>query len=124
MSINVSKFIPLKSKYCIPYLPPTVDRERFIRIFDEIRGRKITTVIAGAGFEKDNFRKFLSQGIEYEDITKNTRIENIGSHGRSGIGEVIKRGGVEKTAEELSAARDIKLVEKLMEHIGKDTLLF
>ena len=80
-------------------------------------------ILAGAGFEKDNFNKFLSQGVEYEDITKNTRIENIGSHGRSGIGEVIKRGGGEKTAEELSAARDIKLVEKLMEHIGKDTSL-
>lgn len=78
-------------------------------------------ILAGAGFEKDNFYKFLSQSIEYAEITKNTGIENIGSHGRSGIGEVIKRGKVEKIAEELNASRDIKLVEKLMEHIGKDT---
>lgn len=76
-------------------------------------------IIAGAGFEKENFRKFLSEN--YPELAEKSVMENIGSHGRNGINEVMKRSGVQKIIAEITSARDVQLVHKLLEEIGKDS---
>lgn len=76
-------------------------------------------IIAGAGFEKENFYKYLSE--KNKEFAKKCALENIGSHGRTGIYEVIKRGTFKNITEKLNAAHDVVLVEKLLEHIGKDS---
>lgn len=76
-------------------------------------------VVAGAGFEKENFYKFCAE--KYPEIAKASIIENIGSHGRNGINEVMSRPIAQKLAKEASSFRDIQLINELLEHIGKDT---
>jgi protein pelota len=76
-------------------------------------------IIAGAGFEKEYFHNYVSQ--KNPDFAKKCIAENIGSHGRNGIYEVLKRGTFKNLTEKLNAARDVTLVEKLLEQIGKDT---
>ncbi len=76
-------------------------------------------IIAGAGFEKENFHKYI---VEHDQKTAALSVvENIGSHGRSGISEVMKRSKARNIGEEVNAARDIKFVARLLEEIGKDS---
>ncbi len=83
------------------------------------RGNISAVILAGAGFEKENFRKFLSG--QYPDLASKSILENIGSHGRNGIQEVLKRSETRKTVEEISSARDVQLVNRLLEEIGRDS---
>jgi len=76
-------------------------------------------ILAGVGFEKELFYKFLSE--KYPDIYKKVVMENIGSHGRSGINEIMKRDVINKLLDSLNAAKDIQFVNKLLEHIGRGT---
>lgn len=76
-------------------------------------------ILAGAGFEKENLHRFLNE--KYPKIAEITVLENIGSHGRSGINEVMKRAKVKKIGEEINAAREIRMIHKLLEEIGRDS---
>jgi len=76
-------------------------------------------IIAGTGFEKDNFHRFLSE--KYPELAEISTVENIGSHGRTGVQEVLKRKAVNKVVEKLTIARDAQLMEKLLEHVGRDS---
>jgi len=75
--------------------------------------------VAGAGFEKEHFLHYLTE--KQSTLAKKTRVENTGSNGRSAIAEVLKRDVVKKIGDEANAARDIRLLDKLLEHVGKDT---
>ncbi len=76
-------------------------------------------IIAGAGFEKENFYEFISG--KYPKLGEISFVENIGSHGRTGINEVMKRPVIRKLAEELGSVKDVRMINELLEHIGKDT---
>lgn len=90
------------------------------KFIDELMKRENvqSVILAGAGFEKSNFHRFVSD--KYPLLAKNSMVENIGSHGRNGIMEVMKRDE-SKIAGQLGAIRDERLIEKLLEEIGKDT---
>jgi len=76
-------------------------------------------VVAGAGFEKENFYKYLVG--EHSDLSSKTVVENIGSHGRTGVNEVLKRPILTSVLSEINAAQDMKLVEEFLEHLGKES---
>ena len=76
-------------------------------------------IIAGAGFEKENFRRFLSE--KYPELAEKSVMENISSHGRNGVSEVMKRSKIKKIIEEITSARDVRLVHELLTEIGKDS---
>lgn len=74
-------------------------------------------VLAGAGFEKDNFAKYFAEANPDGEIS--FAVENIGSHGRRGVAEVLKRSSVDKMLSQLNSARDIQYMEEVLEKIGK-----
>ncbi len=76
-------------------------------------------IIAGAGFEKENFYGFISE--KYPKLRELSVVENIGSQGRTGINEVMKRPVIRKLAEELGSVKDVRMVNELLEHIGRGT---
>lgn len=76
-------------------------------------------IIAGTGFGPENFHRFISE--KYPKLAKDSVVEHIGSHGRSGIGEVLKRSTVGKIMDDLNTAREARLIEMLLGHIGKDS---
>ncbi len=74
-------------------------------------------VLSGPGFSKGDFYDFLSQ--KYPEMAKISLLESTGAGGRSGIAEVLKKGLIEKMATEGRIAQEIRLVEKVLEEIGK-----
>ncbi len=69
-------------------------------------------VIAGPGFSKDNFYKYLDNN--YTDIAKKSILEATGSSGRVGIGEVLKKGTVEKLTSENRIAFEMKDINDML----------
>ncbi len=74
-------------------------------------------IIAGPGFAKDNLFAFLKE--KYPDIASISHLEGIGSGGRTGVHEVLKRGAVERVAAESMVAVETILVEKLLAELAK-----
>ncbi len=75
-------------------------------------------IIAGPGFIKENFITFLKQS--YPELAKKAVLEDISSIGISGFQEVLRRGAVDRIAEETRISNEVKLMEHLLEEIAKD----
>jgi len=77
------------------------------------------TIVAGPGFVKEDFYKFLREN--YPELAKRVVIEDTSVTGRTGIYEVIKRGTVDKVYHENRVAKEVQLVEKVLENIAKNS---
>jgi len=82
---------------------------------DSIEG----VIIAGPGFAKETLMDVLKN--DYPDVAAVSILESIGSGGKTGIHEVIKRGAVERVAKESRISLETKMVEKVFEGIAKDS---
>ena len=89
----------------------------YIEKFDNIQ----TIVLAGPGFFKNDFFKFLES--KYSNLAKKTIMEATGSGGRVGINEVLKKGTVEKLATENRVAFEIAAVDEMLKDIAKNSPL-
>ena len=69
-------------------------------------------VIAGPGFWKNDFFKFLQDN--YPEIADKSILESTGSGGRVGIQEVLRKGTVEKLSAENRIAFEMKDVNNLL----------
>ncbi len=81
----------------------------------ELKPRK--TVVAGPGFEKQNFEKFAEEkklGIEFV-------FESTNSTGISGMNELIKSGKIDKMIEGMHSGEEEKAVERILAAIGNET---
>jgi protein pelota len=76
-------------------------------------------IISGPGFEQEHFHRFFLD--KHPNLKGKTFLEKISSGGRSGIKEVIQKPIMKKISEELSSTREIQLMNKLLEEIGKDS---
>ena len=76
-------------------------------------------VIAGPGFAKNDFLKFLQDN--YNDLAKKSIIESTGSGGRVGIQEVLKKGTVEKLTTENRVAFEMKDINNLLKLLSKNS---
>ncbi|WP_297067520.1 mRNA surveillance protein pelota [Thermococcus sp.] len=90
------------------------------KTMEEIMNREKVekAIVAGPGFIKEDFRKFLQDN--YPELAKRVAIEDTSVTGRTGIYEVIKRGTVEKVYHENRVAREVQLVEKVLENIARN----
>ncbi len=77
-------------------------------------------IVAGPGFVKEDFHKFLRENYPPQ-LAGRVVVEDTSVTGRTGgIYEVIKRGTVEKVYRENRVAREVELVEKVLENIGRN----
>ncbi len=77
-----------------------------------------TFVIAGPGFIKDDFVKFLKNN--YPAVAQKIIVEDISSIGASGFQEVLRRGAIQRIAEETRITREAQIIEQLMVEISRD----
>ncbi|HZX20274.1 MAG TPA: mRNA surveillance protein pelota [archaeon] len=86
--------------------------EELLKTITDMNAEKI--VIAGPGFEKQNFEKYLKN--------KNTKIkpsfEATNSVGITGLNELVKSGKIDKLIEGYHSAEESKAVEKILEGIS------
>lgn len=126
-------------QYGIDYYGPIVGGIPGKRIVQKDRSKNITNfyneiaktlqgfegiqgiVIAGPGFAKGDFYNFLND--KYPQLAKIAGVENTGTGGRVGIQEVLRKGTIEQMATEGRIAQEIRLVNKVLEEIGKSSNL-
>ena len=77
-----------------------------------------TFVVAGPGFIKDDFVKFLKKNNP--DIAARVVVEDTSSIGSSGFQEVLRRGAIQRVAEETRITREAQLIEQLLAGIAKE----
>jgi protein pelota len=77
-----------------------------------------TFVVAGPGFIKDDFVKFLKNN--YKEIAERVIVEDTSSIGSSGFQEVLRRGAIQRIAEETRITREARMIEKLLAEIARD----
>lgn len=126
-------------QYGIDYYGPIIGGISGKRIIQKDRGKNITNfynevaktlqnfediqgiVIAGPGFTKGDFYNFLSE--KYPELAKISGVENTGTGGRVGIQEVLRKGTIEQMATEGRIAQEMRLINKILEEIGKSSNL-
>ncbi|MDP2718200.1 MAG: mRNA surveillance protein Pelota, partial [Candidatus Micrarchaeota archaeon] len=79
---------------------------------------KEKTVVAGPGFSKENFQKYLVE--KHPALLKTTSFEYVSTAEKSGVYELLKRGLVEKALGEQRLAQEFALLEKFKESVGRD----
>ena len=91
--------------------------EETISSFEGIEG----IVIAGPGFGKNDFHKYLEQN--HSDISKMAILESTGAGGRAGIREVLQKGLLEDMATEGRIAQEMRVMTEVLQEIGKSSNL-
>lgn len=92
----------------------------FLEVLEKIAGLKPErAVVAGPGFSKDNFRKFLEargkpKGTEFFFASTN-------SVGKTGLQELVKGNILEKIVSEMQLVKETGLVEKILAELGKES---
>ena len=81
----------------------------------ELNAKKI--VIAGPGFTKENFKKYL----EEKSIELKAFYLGINSVGATGFNELIKSGLLNKVTAEMEMMKESKLVQEFMAELGKNS---
>jgi protein pelota len=78
-------------------------------------------VIAGPGFAKNDFYKFLSE--KFPEKAAISRLESTGTGGRVGISEVVRKGILEEMAIEGRIAHEMGMINKILEAIGHSSAM-
>ena len=94
--------------------------EKIIEVFDRYSIEKV--IIAGPGFVKEEFAKYLKE--KYPILNGKYVLKRASSVGRSGIYEVIKKGDLEDVYKESRISREIGLVEKICQKILRDEAVY
>ncbi|MFQ5815567.1 MAG: mRNA surveillance protein pelota [Candidatus Hydrothermarchaeaceae archaeon] len=74
-------------------------------------------IIAGPGFAKETLMAKLKDA--HPGVAAVSQLESIGSGGKTGVHEVLKRGAVEKVAKESRVSLETTTVERLFVEIAK-----
>jgi len=83
----------------------------------EIKPEK--AIVAGPGFAKEEFQKFLEEKGKPKEIQFFFMATN--SVGKTGLQELLKGNALEKVAQEMQLVKETGLVEKILAELGKDS---
>jgi protein pelota len=94
-------------------------KEYFGEIYKKVASYEVgTIIIAGPGFTKDNLREFIAK--KDKELLKKIVFESCSYAERSGVYELLKKGVVGIATEAQHFEQEVKAIEELMMHIGKD----
>jgi len=74
-------------------------------------------IIAGPGFERENYHKFLKDNNSV--IVKQIRVQAINDTGRSGVRELVDKGIIDSILKESRFALETSKIEELVAEIGR-----
>jgi protein pelota len=89
----------------------------YSEIADDIAMHEERYIVAGPGFEKDNFRKYLEK--KNAGLLKRISFENVSYAERNGVNELLKKGMVGRLIGEARVEKEAALISKIMLHINK-----
>ncbi|MEM3411974.1 MAG: mRNA surveillance protein pelota [archaeon] len=76
-------------------------------------------ILAGPGFEKENFYKFLKE--KNKQLAEKTLIESTGNTGAQGVYELVKKGTLEKLIRQNRFSQETKAIDSFIEQLSKDS---
>jgi len=90
-----------------------IDRtqEFYIKLLPFVEG---VCIVAGPGFEKGNFQKFL------EKEKKKVFVEDASYAEESGVRELVEKGVIERIIGETRLEKEAKVMEELLTHLGRE----
>jgi protein pelota len=91
--------------------------EEIIKKIKEEKKEKI--LIAGPGFTKNDFKKFM----EEKNIKLNAVFESTNSVGKTGLNELMKKGRIEKILQESSLIKENKKMQEIIKEARKENPL-
>ncbi len=98
----------------------TKENKYFEEILKKItEEKKEKVIIAGPGFTKNDFEKFLKE----KNAKINSVFENLNSTGKTGLHEIIKKGTMEKILRESLLIKENKKMEEIMKEARKENSL-
>ncbi len=90
-----------------------------IRMIESNAGKYDKIIIAGPGFAKENIMNLIKK--QKKELAQKCIPAASSVTGKTGVNEVIKRGGLENVLKESRLSFETGLVEKFLEHLGKET---
>jgi len=75
-------------------------------------------VLAGPGFTKRDAHEHVQENAP--ELAESVVVEDTASVGGRGVHEVLKRGAVERVAEEARVSEEARLIEELMERVASE----
>ncbi len=79
----------------------------------------IRIVVVGPGFTKDKLGEFLQQKVPA--VKGRLLLDHVSTGTSAGVYEALQRGIIERVASEIRLSREIRLMDKLLQHLGKGT---
>ncbi len=76
-------------------------------------------IIIGPGFTKNSYYDYLQN--HNPELSSKAVVESTGAGGHAGIQELLKGGLIEQLSQEATVAKEISIVNKLLEEIGKSS---
>ena len=100
---------------------PKVHEQAVMRYYEQIMGKiegyRHRIIIAGPGFDKDNFKKFVeAQDVE---LLKRLSFESCSNSEISGVYELLRQGIVSKIAGQERTAREMNLMNDFITAVSK-----
>lgn len=86
-----------------------------------LENSKEKILIAGPGFAKDNFKKFLKD--KNPELSKSIILDSCSYAERSGVNELLKRGVFERIVGEQRLEKEEKLIEEFIKQLNKEGLV-
>ena len=88
-------------------------------ILDKISAYKHRVIVAGPGFEKENFKKFVE--AQDTELLKHLSFESCSNNEMTGVYELIRHGIITKTAGQERAAREIEVMNDFIATVSGPT---
>jgi protein pelota len=76
-------------------------------------------IVVGPGFTKDKLASFLQQKIP--EVKGRILLDHVSNGTAAGVYEALQRGIIERVASEIRLSREIRLMDELLQHLGKGT---
>lgn len=103
--------------------PKTFDelkKKFFSEVLKTVQAGKENIVIAGPGFTKDDFKKYVTQ--KTPDLLKKISFESTSSAERSGVLELLKKGVLQKILGKQKLSEEFQLLEEFKKRIARGEL--
>ena len=110
---------------CGKYMDESKDAKAkfYTGIYDFLKSANVEKlIIAGPGFEKENFVKFLKS--KDDKLLKNAVVESTGNTGKQGVFELINKDVISSVSQELRFNDEVKAIEEVVSRINSDYVTY
>ena len=99
-----------------------IKNKYFKEVVELLEKTKGKIIIAGPGFEKENFYNYLKE--KHADIATRVFLKSTNNTGKQAVFELMKSGMLEEVEKQLRIIREVKAIEKLVEALPKDQAVY